>query len=64
MGQRMCTAPILPTQPVVQVVLARPASTAIFNSQVIDITDYACMSADVLTHREIWIRDVLRAHGQ
>lgn len=65
MGQRQnqCTPPILPTKPVVQVLIARPGSTAIFNDQVVNIEDYVTMSSDDFAHREVWIKDVLRACG-
>lgn len=63
MGKSRCESPELPTKPMVQVLLARPNSTAIFNEQQVNIENYVCMSPDDFTHKEIWIRDVLRACG-
>jgi hypothetical protein len=63
MGQNRCTDPELPSKPRVQALIARPASTAILEGQIISIEDHVCLSPDDFTRREVWIKDVLRACG-
>ena len=66
MGPRResCQSPELPTKPVVQKLLARPGSNAIFAGQIVDLENYICISPDDDKYKEIWIRDVLRACGK
>lgn len=61
MGQRYCEAPVLPTKPVIHRLIAGPGSTAIFNGQIVDITNYIAISPDDDRYMSIWQNDVVNA---